>query len=274
MIYNTIKFYNEGVARLGKHRARWDEKRYIRDLRNGVSQGTGASYIPGISIHDFPSRGISSRIYGQTTGRIHHCLSRNEEYYFIILDHDPDVLDIREQFWLRLSETLEIASRLNIRHPRQGSFPSPISTDFVITRRDGIYARTVKESRELEDPRVLEKFSIEFQYWKEKGIDWKVVTENEINRDLARNLRWLHSGPSVTEIIPDAGLREEASDLLIELIGERQFPFSGMLEIVEEGLGLPSGAAITLFKHLVLAGRVPLDLNQPINFMDPFAKED
>ena len=259
---------------MGKHRARWDEKRYIRDLRNGVSQGPGASYIPGISIHDFPSRGISSRSYGQTTGRIHHCLSRNEEYYFIILDHDPDVLDIREQFWLRLSETLEIASRLNIRHPRQGNFPSPISTDFVITRRDGIYARTVKESRELEDPRVLEKFSIEFQYWKEKGIDWKVVTENEINRDLARNLRWLHSGPSVTEIIPDAGLREEASDLLIELIGERQFPFSGMLEIVEEGLGLPSGAAITLFKHLVLAGRVPLDLSQPINFLDPFAKED
>ncbi|MBQ3864638.1 MAG: heteromeric transposase endonuclease subunit TnsA, partial [Clostridia bacterium] len=164
--------------------------------------------------------------------------------------------------------------RLNIRHPRQGNFPSPISTDFVITRRDGIYARTVKESRELEDPRVLEKFSIEFQYWKEKGIDWKIVTEKEINRDLARNLQWLHSGPSVTEIIPDAGLREEACALLLELFAERQFSFSGMLEIAEEGLGLPPGAAITLFKNLVLTGRVSLDLNQPMDFMDPFAKED
>lgn len=273
MIYNVIKYYNRVVI-LGKRRARWDEKRYIKDLKNGVSQGTGASYVPGISIHDFPSRGISSRIYGFTTNRIHHCLSRNEEYYFIILDHDPDVLDIREQFWLRLSETLEIASRLNIRHPRQGNFPSPISTDFVITCRDGIHARTVKESKELKNPRVLEKFSIEFQYWKEKGIDWKVITENEINRDLARNLQWLHSGPSVTEIIPDAGLREEACGLLIELIDERQFSFSGMLEIVEEGLGLPCGAAIILFKHLILAGYVSLDLKRPMNFMDPFLKED
>ena len=210
----------------------------------------------------------------QDSGKGAYPIKFNEEYYFIILDHDPDVLDIREQFWLQLSETLEIASRLNIRHPRQGNFPSPISTDFVITRRDGIYARTVKESRELEDPRILEKFSIEFQYWKEKGIDWKVVTEKEINRDLARNLQWLHSGPSVTEIIPDAGLREEACALLLELFAERQFSFSGMLEIAEEGLGLPPGAAITLFKNLVLTGRVSLDLNQPMDFMDPFAKED
>ncbi|MBR3430853.1 MAG: TnsA endonuclease N-terminal domain-containing protein [Clostridia bacterium] len=259
---------------MGKRRARWDEKRYIRDLKNGVSQGTGADYIPGISIHDFPSKGISSRIYGHTTGRIHHCLSRYEEYYFIILDHDPDVLDIREQFWLRLSETLEIASRLNIRHPRQGNFPSPISTDFLVTRRDGIHARTVKESKELENPRILEKFSIEFQYWKEKGVDWKVVTENEINRDLARNLQWLHSGSSVTEIIPDAELRKEASALLLELFAEKQFSFSSILEIVEEGIGLSPGAAIALFKDLVLAGCVSLDLSQPINFMDPLAKED
>ena len=259
---------------MGKHRSRWDMEHYLRDLKNGVSQGKGSDYTPGITIHDFPSKGISSRIPGHTSNRISHCLSRNEEYYFIIQDYDPDVLDIREQFRLRLTETLDISSRFNIPHPRQGNFPSPITTDFVITRRDGIQARTIKETKELSDPRVLEKFSIEYQYWKERGIDWKVVTEKEINRDLARNLQWLHAGPKASELIPDTKLREEASTLLLELISEREFIFSSMLEIVEESLGLSYGSGITLFKEMVLSKRVPLNLNRPINFMNPFAEED
>ena len=96
---------------MGKRRRKWDEQRYLLDLKSGVSQGTGADYIPGISVHDFPSRGIVARISGRKTGRIHHLLSHWEEYYFYLLDTDPDVLDIQEQFWLRLSETLDIASR-------------------------------------------------------------------------------------------------------------------------------------------------------------------
>ena len=41
----------------------------------------------------------------------------------------------------------------------------------------------------IEKKRVLEKFSIECQYWKEKGIDWKIVTEKDIQWDKARNLQ-------------------------------------------------------------------------------------
>ena len=96
---------------MGKRRRKWDEQRYLLDLKSGISQGTGADYIPGISVHDFPSRGIVARISGRKTGRIHHLLSHWEEYYFYLLDTDPDVLDIQEQFWLRLSETLDIARR-------------------------------------------------------------------------------------------------------------------------------------------------------------------
>ncbi len=258
---------------MGKHRSVWNEQRYLRDLKKGVSQGTGADYIPGITIHDFPSRGISVRILGRTTGRIHHLLSRNEEYYFYLLDTDPDVLDIQEQFWLRMTETLEIASRFNIRHPRKGSFPSPVSTDFLITRRDGLHARTVKQTGELADPRVREKFSIEYQYWKEKGVDWKIVTEEQINRDRARNLQWLYSGPELIALIPDGQLREEAGMLLLELIDERIFGFSAIVEIVEESLHLIHGSAISLFKELVLTDRIRLNLDYPLNFMNPLAKE-
>ena len=258
---------------MGKHRSVWNEQRYLRDLKRGVSQGSGANYIPGITIHDFPSKGISVRILGRTTGRIHHLLSRNEEYYFYLLDTDPDVLDIQEQFWLRMTETLEIASRFNIRHPHKGRFPSPISTDFLITRRDGLHARTVKQAKELENLRVREKFSIEYHSWKEKGIDWKIVTEEEINRDRARNLQWLYTGPALTELIPEENVRKEAGTLTLDLINEQQFKFSDIIEIVEEGLNLIHGSAICLFKELVLSDCIHLNLDRPLNFMNPLAKE-
>jgi len=258
---------------MGKRRRTWNEERYFLDLKNGVSQGTGAGYIPGISVHDFPSRGVVARIPGRKTGRIHHLLSHWEEYYFYLVDTDPDVLDIQEQFRLRLSETLDIASRFNIRHPRQGSFFSPLSTDFLIFRRDGILARTIKEARELSNPRVLEKFSIESQYWKEKGIDWKVVTEKEINLIRSKNLQWLYAPPTAAEAVPDEGLRNEALDLFMALLKEKYFSFSAMIEIVEDALSLKYGNAISLFKELVLSGRLYLDLNRPLNFMDPLAKE-
>ena len=258
---------------MGKRRRKWDEQRYLLDLKSGVSQGTGADYIPGISVHDFPSRGIVARISGRKTGRIHHLLSHWEEYYFYLLDTDPDVLDIQEQFWLRLSETLDIASRFNILHPQQGSFFSPLSTDFLIFRQDGIQARTIKETRELSNPRVLEKFSIECQYWKERGIDWKVVTEKEINLIRSRNLQWLYAPPTAAEAVPDEAFRNEALELLMELLKENQFSFSAIIEIVEDALSLKHGCAISLFKELVLSGRLSMNLDRPLNFMDPLAKE-
>ena len=46
---------------MGKKRSVWTHQRYILDLKKGVSQGTGADYIPGISVHDFPSRGMDSQ---------------------------------------------------------------------------------------------------------------------------------------------------------------------------------------------------------------------
>lgn len=256
---------------MGKRRSRWDYKHYLQGLRDGCGQGTGADYKPQITIHDLPSQGVSARVFGHTTGRIHHLLSRLEEYYFYLMDFDPDVLDIREQFPLRLTETLEIASCLNIRHPQMGSFPYPITTDFLITREDGLHARTVKPSAELEKRRVLEKFSIECQYWKEKCIDWKIVTEKDINWNRARNLQWLNTGIPAKEAVPDTALREEACACMLELLSEKQLSFPLILETVGEALSLAQENVIPLFKDLILSRQIALNLDLPINFMNPLS---
>lgn len=241
---------------MGKRRPAWDYQHYIRYLKEGRGQGVGADYKPWIYIHDFPSRGVSARIPGRTTGRIHHLLSRNEEYYFYILDADPDILDIREQFPLRLTETMEIARRLNIKHPWKGDFPFVMTTDFLITRADGLHARTIKCSDELANPRIIEKFSIEQVYWATHGIDWKIVTEKQISRDQALNCQWLYSGEVPENLIPDPVIRREALSSLLELTDKDGRLPATCINPFENTFHLPAGSAIALYKSLIITGAI------------------
>lgn len=249
---------------MGKKRPAWDYQHYLRYLKEGRGQGAMEGYKPWILIHDFPSRGVSVRIPGRTTGRIHHLLSRNEEFYFYILDADPDVLDIREQFPLRLSETMEIARKLNIRHPWKNNFPFVMTTDFLITKSDGLHARTVKQSAELDNPRVIEKFSIEHTYWSSKGIDWKIVTERQINRDKALNLQWLCSGESPEDIIPDPDTRKHTLEALSVLVDRNGLLPTNLIAPFEDIFHLRPGSAVSLYKSLVLHGDISPDLDRKL----------
>ena len=75
------------------------------------------------------------------------------------------------------------------------------------------------------------------------------------------------------EAVPDEVLRNEALDLFMDQLEEKFFSFSSIIEIVEDALSLKHGSAISLFKELVLSGRLYLDLDRPLNFMNPLAKE-
>ena len=59
--------------------------------------------------------------------------------------------------------------------------------------------RNIKQKKELDNPRVREKLEIERRYWSKYGVDWKLITEDEVNYQKARNIEWLYS---------TAGLRE------------------------------------------------------------------
>lgn len=256
---------------MAKTRTSWSEKTYRRYLTEGRGQGTGPDYKPWLTIHSFPSNGTVSRIVGRTTGRIHHLLSRNEEYYFLLLDFSPDVLDIREQFPMKLESTISIARSIHVRHPRYPgcSFPSVMTTDFLITRKDGLHARTVKMSDELDNPRIVQKFMIEREYWRMEGVDWAIVTEKQINRDKALNLKWLLAPPDVEEMIVDADTRQAAGDLFLSLYYDSNVPFPCIVGTVEDTFSLAHGSAVALMKRLILSGDIPADLGKRIRISDP-----
>lgn len=217
---------------MGKNREVWSCSTYHRYIKEGRGQGEGINYKPWLTTHNVPSNGINTRILGRKTGRIHHYFSRNEYHYHLLLENNPEVTDIREQYPLTLKETLKIAQQLDIRHPIVNQFPFVLTCDFLVTANGEYYARTVKMASELSKPRVLDKFRIEATFWKKMGIDFKIVTEREINVTKADNLSWLYSGESFVNLLKAPESRLQATHMFLNLYNS-DIPFHVCLSTVE-----------------------------------------
>lgn len=168
-------------------------------ISEGRGSGVGADYKPWLTIQDVPSDGRSTRLKGNKINRQYETFSDLERNYIYISEFSDLVVDIREQFpLLPKSETLVIANELGLKRPTNPNTKKQevMTTDFLLTVQKGDsfveLARTVKMKDELLDQRVIEKFEIERVYWERRGIDWGIVTELEIPKQMARNLSYIH----------------------------------------------------------------------------------
>ncbi len=254
---------------MGKRRTAWNHKTYLRFLNEGRGRGNLADYKPWITTHDFPSRGKVVRMLGKKTKRIHHLLSQLEKTFFVILDNDPDVEDIKEQYPLPLYETQLIAARLGIKHPEISGFSYVMTTDFVYSKKGTWHAVQIKPSKYLEDERVQEKFLIEKEYYRQIGIDWCVLTEKDLSTVMAANYLWLGAGERIDVLIPSPDTRRLLEDVFLEMYQDITIPFRIMITVLEEEFDLIPGTAMQLFKSLVLAGRISVDLSRCINTAEP-----
>ena len=234
----------------------------------------GNKYKPFISIQDVPSLGRSSRIHGIKTNRQHEFLSDLERNYFLILEYAENVIDIREQFPLELEITQLIAEELGIKHPINPKNRKPITmtSDFCITVKDDKTSenmiRTLKYKKDLLNNRVIEKFTIEQNYWNRLGIDWGIVTEEEINKIFCQNLNDILKYQNLSDNYGFQNIsKEELEDLIIaflqRLIGENQ-TVREIASVFEKDVHLPKGSGITLFKHLLARHYISIDLFLPL----------
>ncbi|MDE2420548.1 MAG: heteromeric transposase endonuclease subunit TnsA [Gammaproteobacteria bacterium] len=186
---------------MAKSQSGLTEIQIAKRMKQGRGQGSGASYKPWLLINEVPSQGLSHRIYSFKTKRVHHLLSNLELGAFLTLDWMEHVQDIREQFPLRLDETLEIASNCGIKHPNVRGINQVMTSDFLVdSSSHKQFAIQVKPLSELKDPRTIEKLEIERQYWQSKNIPWFIMTEKELNPTVLDNIKWLYSSQNDTKI--------------------------------------------------------------------------
>jgi len=209
-----------------------------------------SEYHPQITVRDLKSpNSRTKRIKGYKTGRVHHLLSDFESKYFYLLEWADNIADIREQFPLNLQETTRIARESGIKHPAYKDELTVMTTDFLITiNNHNVIARTLKYTSELENERVLDKFSIEKKYWDSKGVDWGIVTENEINDVFVSNIKHFIR---YKNYIAETGIDKRIVRQIIDAISEGDSGLKSILTESDFKYGLEKGRSLAIFNCLV-----------------------
>ncbi len=259
---------------MGKRNTRWCYSTYLRFLRNGRGTGDMGDYKPWITIYDFPSKGKVVRILGKKTNRIHHLLSQLEKIYFLILDNDPSVEDIKEQFPLPLYHTQLIAAELKIKHPCVNGFSYVMTTDFFYKQNGAWHAVQIKTTEDAEKERVKEKFAVEKAYYEKIGVDWKALTEKDLPPIVAENYFWLNSGEALEKLIPDSEKRRNMKLAFLKLYDDYTIPFQAILATMDDLCALQAGTTMQLFKSCILDNSISLNPLEPIRLDEPRRVED
>lgn len=255
---------------MAKRKSEWTEEKIARYIKAGKGQGEMEEYTPWLNIQDFSSNGNVTRLNGWKTKRKHEFFSNLERDYFYLLDWSEDVRDIREQFVLDREQTFEIAKEKGINHSIDNRSKTiiPMTTDFFVTlykNGDWIYlARTVKPSMDLEKPRTIEKFEIEREYWERKGVDWGIITEKELSKELVKNIQWVHKfyflDSEDEELI--------ALDLLKVLnsnLNNLNLKIIRICNEFDENYNLEIGSAVIYFKHLIARKIIRLNMMEKVD---------
>jgi hypothetical protein len=256
---------------MAKYRRTWNSTTFNKYLREGRGQGILAHYKPWITIQDFPSNGMVSRVSGSTTGRIHHLMSNLELSLFYLLDWSDDVMDIREQYPLiDLAQAIEIAEQANIRYPYdpKSGFPYVLTSDFYLETKQGMMVMSVKPSSELGKPRVREKLEIERRYWTMRGVEWNVMTENEINRIKASNIEWLAQAKDLACFGLSEAMQYSCCKYFLEAYHTVRSPLTALFKTVENNFRLAAGMGLNIFKHLVYWKRLIFNTEERLNLTE------
>ena len=258
---------------MSKYNRNWNEKIYRRYISEGRGQGAGAKYQPWLTVRDFPSLGIVSRVKGRKTKRVYHLMSTLETNLFYLLDWSDDVLDIREQYpMLNLKEVIEIAETAQIHYPydNKSGFPYVLTSDFYVDKINGAVVISVKPVSELKNQRVREKLEIERRYWNAKNIKWEIITEREINHTKARNIEWLAQASDLTRFgMVDEQYQEIYGEFLVkQLHFSENKPLHELFTETEQFFKLKKGAGLNIYKNLAYRKKIAVDVSQAINFAE------
>ncbi|HCL38545.1 MULTISPECIES: TnsA endonuclease N-terminal domain-containing protein [Marinobacter] len=243
------------------------DKKTEKWIKEERGKGRGKDYQPWLTVRDLPSSGRSHRVMGHLTGRTHHFLSDTELAAFLLLEWNPDVIDIREQFPLRIEDTLSLAEQAKISHPAVSGYHQIMSSDFLVDLSSSTgpqsMAIQVKVSSDLMDPRTVEILEIERRYWKLKGIPWYLITEKQMPATIMANLDLLYSARVQSESLE---VLFQSLPIYVSALADNpntRLPEIGML--IDHSYSLEPGTSLARLRALVALRALTFDISIPWN---------
>lgn len=261
---------------MAKRSRGFTDEKYQKWIKEGRGSGEFENYKPWLTIQNLSSLGTSTRCRSPKTGRMLQLFSNLEKYYAYALEFSTKVIDIREQYPLLCrEETLTIADELGIKHPWDSETQTftVITTDFLVIVREGDKivkkARTIKPARQL-SKRNIEKFEIERQYWAKRNVEWKIVTDKDINVDYGMNLELLRDFNKIENMVGLEGVSlqniESLKKVMIKtLASDLNSPIRSLLLDFDNRMYLEEGTSISIFNHLIYTKKVDINLSKRLS---------
>ena len=165
------------------------------------------TYRAYLTIRDVNQVGRRHWMFCPHQSREAHLLSDGERRAYTALLWLPDREHVYEQFALDIDETMDIANKAEIIHPRNYKTGQAhvMTTDFVVSFKNKneaftvvftfkywsqIYAYDEQGKKKKINHRTWEKFEIERQYWAQRGIEYRVITEQDCTKEMYWNLKF------------------------------------------------------------------------------------
>ena len=251
----------------------WNDSTIKRFLKEGRGQGEGATYKSWLQVQDISSQGRSTRTYSYKSQRVIHLLSDLQLYYWYLLEFDEQVIDVREQYPLLNFQELNIQMDKELEKKLfnvKTNVPHVFTISFMVKRlhankKPYHEARMIKMSSELEKKATIERLELLRRYFKERNIDFGIVTEKEINKKLARNIGWVLTAYDLQDYPELIGNLEFLKvDMLNLLSSNTEKTFQNVFSKLEKSYQLNEGMGLILFKHLVATKQIIMDMSKKI----------
>ncbi|WP_051640959.1 heteromeric transposase endonuclease subunit TnsA [Bacillus sp. MB2021] len=246
----------------------FNESKMKRYIKEGRGQGTGKDYKPWVEISDYSSMGRASRVLGKS-GRIHHLQSDNQLRAFLFFEFLDDVIDIRESYpLLDVMEVIDDKEGLRFdKFCNKEGEQLVICTNFLLTvkepdGREKLVARTVKNTTELIKKITLEKLEIERRYWSAKNIDWKIITEKQLPKQVCKNIEWVRETLLEDSVVDKKSLSQM---LLTYLLNNMEIPLKELLKAFDKSEDVATGTALYFFRYLIAKKEIKVNMKEKIN---------
>lgn len=258
----------------------------VRSLRLWKNEVAEHGHSPWVKVPDVRKMGRRHVHRCDKQGRITHLLSDGEYRAYQILLWRPNVLSVFEQVPLHLPTSLQVARDLNIVHHRnyKNNTAYVASTDFIVKEVDVLTGEIITTAYsfkywdqffkidddgkvKLRKGRTMLKLKIEREYWRRKGVKFKLISEQDATKARCWNLDWF-SQDWDAEL--EVNQKVEFSEAFLESwYAEQRAPIQHHLDFTCSKLSFDKKASITLFNVCALEQLLPLDLSQKLKLYYP-----
>jgi hypothetical protein len=94
------------------------------------------------------------------------------------------------------------------------------------------------------------------------GVQWSIITENEINRVKASNIEWLAQAKDLSVFgLPEA-TQDACCEYFLESYHAAYSTLAVLFKAVEETFGLIAGMGLNIYKHLAYWKRITFNADK------------